>query len=263
MQFLPESEKVTLENPAASAPGADAFRWFFLRRESPLVVDAAFVGECAHAPEGFSAQAAQCLCVLHHLRQHRWLRSADDEGPPGGGTFSARPLGSCPELAILAEKVPRHMDAFHAYEAAGALAGFVDGLSNWYLRRSRRRYWKSEFDDDKQDAYATLYEALVTVIHLAAPFVPFMTEEMYQNLVRRPLRRPDGGEYPPPRLSEGEDPEDRPRVVGRNGRRARYRLAGAARPNRTSPQGSSAARARRDRPARRQLAPARRALRPA
>jgi isoleucyl-tRNA synthetase len=63
----------------------------------------------------------------------------------------------------------------------------VDALSNWYLRRSRSRFWKSERDEDKVDAYATLYEALVTVARLAAPLVPFVTEEIYQNLVRRPL----------------------------------------------------------------------------
>ena len=79
------------------------------------------------------------------------------------------------------------MDDYRAYEAASELTEFVDGLSNWYLRRSRGRYWKGEFDDDKRDAFATLYECLVTVIRLAAPFVPFLTEEIYQNIVRRPL----------------------------------------------------------------------------
>ena len=82
------------------------------------------------------------------------------------------------ELAILAERVPRFMDDFRAYEAASELSAFVDGLSNWYLRRSRQRYWKSGFDADKEDAYATLYECLTTVIALAAPFVPFMMEEI-------------------------------------------------------------------------------------
>ena len=63
----------------------------------------------------------------------------------------------------------------------------MDALSNWYLRRSRRRFWKSERDADKVDAYQTLYECLVVVSKLAAPFVPFMTEDIYQNLVRGPL----------------------------------------------------------------------------
>ena len=76
------------------------------------------------------------------------------------------------------------MDEYRAFDAARELSSFVDGLSNWYLRRSRQRFWQSEKDDDKLDAYATLYETLVTISKLAAPFVPFMTEELYQNLVR-------------------------------------------------------------------------------
>ncbi len=61
---------------------------------------------------------------------------------------------------------------------------FVDDLSNWYVRRSRRRFWKSESDSDKLSAYSTLYEVLVTLTKLIAPIMPFLAEEMYQNLVR-------------------------------------------------------------------------------
>jgi isoleucyl-tRNA synthetase len=59
---------------------------------------------------------------------------------------------------------------------------FVDDLSKWYLRRSRRRFWKSEADEDKRNAYATLYETLVTLAKLLAPTMPFLAEELYQNL---------------------------------------------------------------------------------
>lgn len=64
------------------------------------------------------------------------------------------------------------------------IEAFVDDLSNWYIRRSRRRYWKSEHDADKQMAYATLYYIMVRLTKLLAPFIPFVTEVMYQNLVR-------------------------------------------------------------------------------
>ena len=67
---------------------------------------------------------------------------------------------------------------------AQAAEVFVDDLSNWYVRRSRRRFWKSEADADKQAAYATLYEVLVNLAKVLAPVLPFMTEAMYQNLVR-------------------------------------------------------------------------------
>ena len=67
--------------------------------------------------------------------------------------------------------------------AARPIASFVDDLSNWYVRRSRRRFWKSGDDTDKQSAYATLYECLVTLSKLLAPFMPFMADAMYRNLV--------------------------------------------------------------------------------
>ena len=69
-------------------------------------------------------------------------------------------------------------------EAAKCLSDFTDELSNWYVRRCRERYWGSDMTDDKIAAYMTLYEALVTLSKLAAPMIPFMTEEIYQNLVR-------------------------------------------------------------------------------
>ena len=67
--------------------------------------------------------------------------------------------------------------------ATRPIEGFVESLSTWYLRRSRRRFWKSESDTDKQAAYATLYTALVTLSKLLAPAMPFLAEEMYRNLV--------------------------------------------------------------------------------
>jgi isoleucyl-tRNA synthetase len=77
-------------------------------------------------------------------------------------------------------------EAFEKYDVLGTtrpIEKFVDQLSNWYLRRSRRRYWKTESDSDKAAAYATLYEALKTLAFLLAPTMPFMAEELYQNLV--------------------------------------------------------------------------------
>jgi isoleucyl-tRNA synthetase len=76
--------------------------------------------------------------------------------------------------------------ALETYDVPGAtrpIQEFVEDLSKWYLRRSRRRFWKSETDEDKRSAYATLYEALVTLAKLLAPTMPFLAEELYQNLV--------------------------------------------------------------------------------
>jgi isoleucyl-tRNA synthetase len=88
------------------------------------------------------------------------------------------------ELNKLVADVDSALDTYNPTEAGRRLEGFVDDLSNWYVRRSRRRFWKSENDTDKLSAYATLYECLVTLTKLVAPFIPFMAEELYQNLVR-------------------------------------------------------------------------------
>ena len=76
------------------------------------------------------------------------------------------------------------LDRFTADRAGQALELYLDDVSNWYVRRSRRRFWKSEADADKQAAYNTLYKVLVGLTRVLAPFVPFVTEAMYQNLVK-------------------------------------------------------------------------------
>jgi isoleucyl-tRNA synthetase len=88
------------------------------------------------------------------------------------------------ELHVLVQRVDAGMAAYDVTSAARPIGDFVDDLSNWYVRRSRRRFWKSEHDADKNAAYATLYECLVTLSKLLAPFTPFLAETLYQNLVR-------------------------------------------------------------------------------
>jgi isoleucyl-tRNA synthetase len=81
-------------------------------------------------------------------------------------------------------RVTECMDDYDPYGATLVLEPFLGDLTNWYVRRSRRRFWKSEHDADKDAAYATLYHVLLTLCKLLAPFVPFVTETMYQNLAR-------------------------------------------------------------------------------
>ncbi len=76
------------------------------------------------------------------------------------------------------------LDNYEPTSAARNIQGFIDSLSNWYVRRNRRRFWKSENDADKTAAYTTLHQCLVTLSQLLAPFTPFIAEELYQNLVR-------------------------------------------------------------------------------
>ena len=88
------------------------------------------------------------------------------------------------ELNQLVDGVTRSLEEYDSTGAGRKIEEFVDNLSNWYVRRSRRRFWKSENDADKQSAYTTLYQCLVTLAKLLAPLTPFVAEELYQNLVR-------------------------------------------------------------------------------
>lgn len=87
------------------------------------------------------------------------------------------------KLNTLVKSVDEHLDNYRITEGARLLASFVDDLSNWYVRRSRDRFWAKDMPQDKINAYMTLYTTLVTVAKVSAPFIPFMTEDIYQNLV--------------------------------------------------------------------------------
>jgi len=86
------------------------------------------------------------------------------------------------ELHSMIKKMNELMDNYEVAKAGRLISPFVDELSNWYIRRSRKRFWKSENDTDKEEAYQVLYEVLIKLNQIAAPFIPFITEEIYQNL---------------------------------------------------------------------------------
>ena len=88
------------------------------------------------------------------------------------------------DFNALIKIVDENLDKYDMQTPAKAISEFVDKLSNWYIRRSRERFWGSEESEDKKAAYKTLYEVLVNLSKLIAPFVPFIAEEIYQNLVR-------------------------------------------------------------------------------
>ncbi len=88
------------------------------------------------------------------------------------------------KLNTLIKEVDEHLENYRIPETARALQEFVDDMSNWYVRRSRERFWAKGMEQDKINAYMTLYTALVEVCKAAAPMIPFMTEDIYQNLVR-------------------------------------------------------------------------------
>lgn len=86
------------------------------------------------------------------------------------------------QLYGLTSNVKYNMDQYNLQTAAACFAEFIDNLTNWYIRRSRRRFWKSQNDNDKDEAYHTLYFTLITFCNTAAPFIPFITESIYRNL---------------------------------------------------------------------------------
>ena len=120
--------------------------------------------------------------LANYARLDGW--TPDQQPAPGDRTLLDRWLLS--RVNQVAGYARERIDAYDPTGAARELEHFiVEELSNWYIRRNRRRFWKPESDADKTAAYATLYEALTTTIRMLAPFVPFITEEIYQNLVVR------------------------------------------------------------------------------
>jgi isoleucyl-tRNA synthetase len=161
--------------------GADALRWYFLARLSP------------DAPKRISVEivadvASSFINTFWNTYGFFVLYARLDEVDLGRDI----PLAERPEidrwaLALLHKTITAVTDAldnFDAKTAGEAIEAFVDQLSNWYVRRNRRRFWKSSDPEDTQAAYLTLYECLKGVHELMAPFVPFLAENVYQNLVR-------------------------------------------------------------------------------
>lgn len=87
------------------------------------------------------------------------------------------------QLHTLIRDVRNAMDSYDTQKTGDLVMSFLDGLNNWYIRRNRRRFWKSELDADKKSAYETLHEVLVTLTKLLAPICPFITEHLYQSLL--------------------------------------------------------------------------------
>ncbi len=85
-------------------------------------------------------------------------------------------------LSQMVEEITNEMENYNLQKAANRFAKFIDDLTNWYIRRSRRRFWKSQNDNDKNEAYAVLHHVLLVFAEAAAPFIPFITEEIYRNL---------------------------------------------------------------------------------
>ncbi len=162
--------------------GADATRWY-MYTASPAGSPRRFSGGLVE--EGLRRFFLTLWNTYSFFVSYANIDNLDPrEAPSGDVPEIDRWLLS--ELNALILKVTEELEDYEPTNAARAIDAFVDDLSNWYVRRSRRRFWRGagEDDSDKQSAYHTLYSALVTVSKLLAPFTPFVADELYQNLVR-------------------------------------------------------------------------------
>jgi isoleucyl-tRNA synthetase len=160
--------------------GADALRWYFLTATAPGNVR-------RFSEEAVAEVTRRFFLTLWNVYSFFVTYANIDKFVPKAGEkveLSELDRWIISELNQLILDVDGGLEAYEPTEAGRKIEGFVDELSNWYVRRSRRRFWKSESDADKLAAYTTLYECLTTLSRLLAPFTPFLAEELYQNLVR-------------------------------------------------------------------------------
>lgn len=161
--------------------GADAVRWYFYTSSAPWLPS-------RFAPEIVSEVQRKFLGTLWNTYAFFVLYAEIDKYDPSlydiaNVKLSVMDRWILSELNTLIDFVDKGLDKYNITDTSRAIEKFTDNLSNWYVRRCRERFWGSDMSEDKIDAYTTLYTALTTLAKLAAPFVPFITEQIYGNLV--------------------------------------------------------------------------------
>lgn len=162
--------------------GADAIRWYFYTNSAPWLPNRFHKKAVIEGQRKFLSTLWNTYAFFVLYANIDQFDATKHTLKPENLTVMDRWLLS--RLNSLISEVDDHLENYRIPETAKALSDFVDELSNWYVRRSRERFWGTEMTDDKESAYMTLYTALVTVAKLAAPLTPFLSEELYQNLVR-------------------------------------------------------------------------------
>ena len=160
--------------------GADATRWHFYTASAPWLPTRFSIDDVAETQRKF-------LGTLWNVYSFYVLYADIDKFDPTkypdfvSGNVMDKWIIS--KLNTLIETVDENLSGYKITQAALAIEDFTDELSNWYVRRNRARFWAQDLSDDKIGAYVTLYKVLTTLVTVAAPFVPFISEEIYQNLV--------------------------------------------------------------------------------
>ncbi len=166
---------------ALEAYGADAIRWYFYSNSAPWLPNRFFGDAVVEGQRKF-------MGTLWNTYAFYVLYANIDGFDPTKYTLDKNTLSVMDKwilsrLNTAVRTVDSYLEAYKITEATRVLEDFVDDLSNWYVRRSRERFWVKDMPTDKVNAYMTLYTALVTVAKLSAPMIPFMTEDIYRNLV--------------------------------------------------------------------------------
>ena len=160
--------------------GADATRWHFYTAAAPWLPKRLGIKSVQETQRGF-------LATLWNVYSFYVLYAEIDQfNPLNYKNFVSDNIMDrwiISKLNTLIKEVDEKIDKYDITSAAIQIGEFTDSLSNWYVRRNRERFWGTSLTDDKIGAYVTLYEVLVKLIKVSAPFVPFVTEEIYQNLV--------------------------------------------------------------------------------
>src|SRR5699024_6191016 len=162
--------------------GADAIRWYFYSNSAPWLPNRFHDGAVTEGQRKF-------MGTLWNTYAFFVLYADIDSFDPTKYNLDYEKLSVMDKwllsrLYSSVKAVDENLNNYKIPETAKVLQSFVDDMSNWYVRRSRTRFWAKGMEQDKINAYMTLYTALVTVAKAAAPMIPFMTEEIYQNLVR-------------------------------------------------------------------------------
>ncbi len=162
--------------------GADAVRWYFYTSSAPWLPS-------RFSAENVSEAQRKFMGTFWNTYAFFVLYADIDKFDPTKYSLKDAKLTLMDKwilsgLNTLVDFVDKCLDEYKITESARAIQDFTDNLSNWYVRRSRERYWGSDMTDDKIAAYTTLHHVLVTLAKISAPYVPFMAEEIYQNLVR-------------------------------------------------------------------------------
>ncbi len=165
---------------AISSHGADALRWYFYSNSSPWLPS-------RYYDDAVSEGQRKFMGTFWNTYAFYILYANIDNFNPLDYDFDYNKLGTMDKwitskLNTLVKFVDKGLDEYKLVETSRAMNEFVDQLSNWYVRRSRERFWAKGMEEDKINAYLTLYNALITLSKLSAPFIPFMTEEIYRNL---------------------------------------------------------------------------------